>query len=157
MNKPASTETAPPSFANTKTARVALIVTQSAGLALLLYWSIHLTSQWQYFDVFRRDAAENGNPLLAPVYRIAMDVLAMIAGALMLGKSKWALLPNALHFVAYLCFLLSITGYNFDLRFYPMSALLTLLSQILVLALLLWLEKKKALGTWPLRAEGKRA
>jgi len=151
MNKPKPPTAAQLAFTKSKIARVALITVQLAGLVLLIYWSLQLARQWQYFDAYRYDAVSNHNPLLLPAYRVAIDILALLAGALMLIKSKWALVPYALHFVAYLCFLFSITGYEIKWQYYPLSALLIVLSQIVVLTLLLWLEKKDAFNTWPLR------
>lgn len=149
MPKPESTSAN--RFANSASARVALMVVRACGLALLCYWGWHLYTQLPYWDDFRREAAHDGNPLLTPACRVTIDVLAMIAGALMLKKSKWALVPYALHFVAYLCFVLSITGYAFDMRMLPRVALMIAVSQICTLGLLLWLEAKKALSVWPLR------
>lgn len=139
-------------FANSKTARIASVVVQLAGLALIIYWSLQLVRQSQYIDAYRYDAATIGNPLLTPAYRFTLEALALVAGGLMLFKSKWALVPYALHFAAYLCLLFSITGYAFDWRFYPLSALLILLSQVVLLLLLLWLEKQKLLTAWPLQS-----
>jgi hypothetical protein len=139
------------SFANSPLARIALAGVQLCGLALLAYWGWHVIANLPYWNDYRLEASLDANPLLMPAYRVSIDVLALIAAGLMLKKSKWALVPYALHFVAYLCFVLSITGYTFDIHMLPRIALLTGASQILVLALLLWLEAKKALGNWPLR------
>lgn len=141
---------------HSKITRTALISVQIAGLALLCYWGWHLYAQMQFLNDYHRDALHDINPLLEPGFRIAIDVLAILAGVLMLKKSKWALPPYALHFAAYLCFVLSITGYDINILMLPRVAMLIMGSQILVLALLLWLEAKKALDAWPLRGGIKR-
>jgi hypothetical protein len=140
-------------FAKSPIARIALVVVQLTGLALLAYWGWHVYTNLPYWDDYRREALLDANPLLTPAYRVSIDVLALVAACLMLKKSKWALVPYALHFVAYLCFVLSITGYTSDMRMLPRIALLIGASQILVLALLLWLEAIKVLGNWPLHTK----
>lgn len=131
--------------------RFAIDVIRIAGDLMLLYWGLHLIQHFQYWDLYQHQVIADSNPLLGAYYRAFIDSSAIAAAMLMIAKSKWSLLPLALHFAAYLCFVVSIMHGYFYWRLFPASILLTLTIDVLLLVLLMVLEARKTLSSWPLR------